>query len=149
MMASKQSTADITKLFSTAKREEALRMAFGNEDLYSQFKRSLGDEQTMFETMRKAITGSPTASRQAFGQGDVPTTVTQFMGQNIQKGANLLMGTPNRRANDAVGQMLMGRNPVRQLQQMSAPAPLGRATGALAAPASLDPQRTLDLLTGG
>lgn len=151
MMADKSKTADITRLFSTPKREQALRLAFDNDALYAQFKRQLGNEQNMQATMAKALTGSPTASRQAFGQVGVrePTiNPLTLAGRGVQALANRGMQGPAQTANTAVGQALLGRNPQQLMQQLAQPQPLGQATAALASPAAIDPQRQLDQLLG-
>ncbi len=135
--------ADVSKLFSSPDAREAVRVAFGSMDKFRKFMRQVDDEGAMFRTMSEAIGGSQTAKRMAFGDpGQVPESLTQAMGQQIQN-ANQALRAPSIQANrNAMGQMLLGQQPIAPVR----PNLPGQATGALAAPAAIDPQQQLDLL---
>lgn len=151
MIANKPDAANLVRLFNTDKRREALALAFDNPELHREFMRSLADENVMFDTMARAMTGSPTASRLAFGQQMTrePTlNPLALVGRAVQAGTNRALRGPNERANNELGQLLLSRDPQRSLQQLLQPAPLGMSSAALASPAAVDPQRTLAGLLG-
>jgi len=151
IMASKPPDAELTRIFSSDKRKAAIKLAFNDDKLYQKFVQMLKSEQTMEQTARKGLKGSPTGSRQAYGQSELPITLTQLFTKAIQKGIAKYGARPVARVNDTTGKLLLDRNILQGLDR-TAPKPLApwqpNVYGALSSPMAVDPQRQLDALVG-
>ena len=156
-MGNKSETANLVQDFKKPNFRETVRIAFGDDDAFNQFMQGLGDETTMFATMSKALRGSPTFRNQSFGgvtDAVLPMAadaVVPGAGMALQAGRSFMRGRNpqgNQAVQDQMGQMLLGRDANAVMQQATQPMPLGVPTSALASPAAIDPNETLQRLLG-
>lgn len=152
-LGTKVETANLIQDFRKPKIREAMEIAFDNPQLFREFERTIGDERLMFETMRKALQGSPTASRLAFmeqpsiaGQvaGDVMLgpgagAVAQQAGRGVMQRVGEAFAAPGAaRRSELASEALLGRSPEQTLQQLVTPprlpAQVGPVTGGAALP---------------
>lgn len=135
-LGTKVETANLVQDFRKPKIREAMQIAFDNPQLFRQFEQTIGDERQMFETMRKALQGSPTASRLAFGEapglagqvaGDIAFgpgagAVTQQAGRGVMQRLGQALEAPGAaRRSELASEALLGRSPQQTLQQLTAP----------------------------
>lgn len=142
MLGRKVETANLVQDFRKPKIREAMEIAFDNPALFREFQRTIGDERQMFETMRKALQGSPTASRQAFGGiadtaelagsaalGPGLGATASRIGEGLITGTIQRLRAPGQRQRaDAMGELLLGRTPDQTIQMLTQPPRVGGFT---------------------
>lgn len=164
-LGTKVETANLVQDFKKPKIREALRIAFDSPELFNEFTQVIGDEQRMFETMRKALQGSPTAGRMAFapgaasiGEAAADITMGPGMGSVMQQAGrrvfggigDMFAGGRARQTGEAAGDLLLGRTPEQTLTTLAnpprVPAQVGTALPATSLPAT---EQLLQLMNGG
>lgn len=84
MDAKTEGTNKAAALLGTPKKEKVLSNLFGGEDAYEEFKNAVEAESRMYQTFRRAISGSPTQPLQA--EGDAMTGGALDLAQNVARG---------------------------------------------------------------
>lgn len=82
---SKSETANLVQDFKKPKVRDAIELAFNNPQQFANFRRVLGDEQKMFETMAQVLRGSPTAER---------VQADRALQQGVDAATDVITGTP-------------------------------------------------------
>ena len=107
----------LAAVFKDAKKREAIRMAIGNDALFTRFLRSLGNEAQMEETWR-AVKNAPLIDTSRRVQTMPSMTPSMAVYQSARRGAtNVVLDPLERLEMEHLGGALMGRDPSRLLRQ--------------------------------
>ena len=132
----------LSGLFKSRKMQEAVRIAMDDKNAYTSFRRVLGDEAKMEETLRRirlrSLLDDDGSVMGRFGTAAASGSGLQFNAGMLSAAGNMIQAPGRERRNRLIGETLLGRNPENLSMQLAQRArsprvPPGSVSGGLAA----------------